>query len=158
LTEVDATLPGESLLPLASGKSDSHRDYAFSQYHGHGVSNGWFALRRGDYKYIHYHGYGAELYNLADDPDEMHDISDQPEQQERMTDFDALLHELVTPAQVDADAKADQAARLEWIRHNMKSSSTRSWPGNSRERSRCENANGVCACNLVCGMRCCNCN
>ncbi len=119
LTEVDATLPGESLLPLASGKSDSHRDYAFSQYHGHGVSNGWFALRRGDYKYIHYHGYGAELYNLADDPEEMHDISDQPEQQERMTDFDALLHELVDPAQVDADAKADQANRLEWIRHNM---------------------------------------
>jgi len=119
LTEVDATLPGESLLPLAGGKSDSHRDYAFSQYHGHGVSSGWFALRRRDYKYIHYQGYGAELYNLADDPEEMHDLSGLVEHQQRMTDFDALLHELVDPAQVDADAKADQAARLEWIRHNM---------------------------------------
>jgi choline-sulfatase len=119
LTAADADLPGESLFPAVMGEEFGHRDYAFSQYHGHGVRNGWFALRRGEYKYIHYHDHGCELYNLSDDPEEFEDLSAQPDQQYRIAEFDELLHSLVDPGKVDADSKADQAARLEWIRENM---------------------------------------
>ncbi|MFO7947413.1 MAG: sulfatase-like hydrolase/transferase, partial [Armatimonadota bacterium] len=118
LSEPDADLPGESLLPVARGE-DTHRDFILTQYHGHGVSSGWFALRSGDYKYIHYHNNGHELYNLADDPYEMNDLSADPAQSERIEQFDTLLHDLVDPEQVDANAKADQAVRLEWIKKNM---------------------------------------
>ncbi len=119
LTAGDADLPGASLLRIAAGDDPHRRDYALSQYHGHGVRNGWFALRRGDYKYIHYHGFGCELYNVAVDPEEMTDLSDQSEHRTRIAEFDSLLHSLVSPEQVDAGAKADQAARIEWIRQNM---------------------------------------
>jgi choline-sulfatase len=126
LADADATLTGESLMPVARGQAGRKRDHAFVQYHGHGVSSGWFALRRGDYKYIHYHGHGAELYNLADDPGELHDLCGRPDQQHRVGEFDALLRSMVDPAQVDAQARADQGARLEWIGRNM--------PGDDFER------------------------
>ncbi len=119
LAESDASLAGESLLPAASGQDGQHRDYVMTQYHGHGVSNGWFALRRGDYKYIHYHGHGVELYNVATDPEELQDLAGMVEQQERVREFEALLEGLVDPAEVNANAKADQAARLKWIEQNM---------------------------------------
>jgi arylsulfatase A len=104
----DAMLDGRSLLPLLTGDDESWSArplvWHFPYYHpekGHddalkeiGVNDfavsqtrPQSALREGRYKLIyHYEDRRSELYDLADDPDESHDLSQQqPQRAKRMT-------------------------------------------------------------------------
>ncbi len=120
LTDADADLPGVSLLPVARDGDDSALPKTvLSQYHAHGVRNGWFMVREGDLKLIHYHGYGHEMYNVREDPDEMNDLTADPQAQHGFSGLDGRLHELLDPDIVDTTAKADQAFRLEWVRERL---------------------------------------
>jgi len=116
LTEVDEDLPGTSLLPLArEADEEGLPKVVLSQYHAHGVRNGWFLVRKDDLKLIHYHGYGHEMYNVREDPDEMKDLTGDPEEHYHLSSLDGMLHELLDPDVVDTTAKADQAARRSWV-------------------------------------------
>jgi choline-sulfatase len=65
---------GRSLLRLArTGRDDERIDYIFSESHAASVIAGAFAIRKGDWKLIEYVGYRSSLFNLREDPDEMHD-------------------------------------------------------------------------------------
>jgi choline-sulfatase len=65
---------GRSVLQLAqTGRDDERIDYAFSESHSGGMIAGGFVIRRGDWKLIEYVGCRPSLYNLREDPDEMHD-------------------------------------------------------------------------------------
>ena len=120
LDEVDEDLPGTSLLPLArEGDEDGLPKVVLSQYHAHGVRNGWFLVRKDDLKLIHYHGYGHELYNVREDPNEMNDLTADPEEHYHLSSLDGMLHELLDPDVVDTTAKADQAARRSWVAEQL---------------------------------------
>jgi choline-sulfatase len=53
-----------SFLPVATGRSNRHRDDAVSSLHS------WNAIRTNRYKYIESYNDDAELYDLREDPDE----------------------------------------------------------------------------------------
>jgi len=104
----DAGLPGQSLLELASGANPSRA--AFSEYHAVGSPSAAFMLAHGGYKYHHYVGYPCELFDLQDDPQELHDLAASPRHQAVREAFAQRLHAVVDPRQVDRMAKADQNA------------------------------------------------
>jgi N-acetylglucosamine-6-sulfatase len=84
--ETPARMDGKSFLPILQGRKIPWRDVAFYEYYWernfpqtpttHGV-------RTNRYKYIHYHGIWDidELYDLKEDPEEMHNLIDSPEHQ-----------------------------------------------------------------------------
>ncbi len=67
---------GESLMPLARGDTDESRGWALSMYSGVTSNTISYMLRQGDYKLIVYEGAPSRLFNLADDPQELHDLVD----------------------------------------------------------------------------------
>ena len=104
-------VPGRSLRALAAEPYDPER-VVFSEYHAVGAVSGGFMVRRGDWKYIYYVGFEAELFNLADDPEEVHNRSGDP----TLTEVQASLHEallaICDPEVTNDLAFADQAALI----------------------------------------------
>ena len=68
---------GESLVPLLHGDLQNNRGWALSTYCGVTSNTMSWMLRRGDYKLILYQGYRSRLFNLREDPSELHDLIDQ---------------------------------------------------------------------------------
>jgi len=67
---------GSSLLPLARGEADPARpDFAFSEYHAHGVPSGMYMIRWRQWKLVYYVGYAPQLFNLEEDPEERNDLA-----------------------------------------------------------------------------------
>jgi arylsulfatase A-like enzyme len=94
-----ATLPeqhvdGMSFVPLVQGATKLEREalyWHFPHYSNHGMQSPGGAVRRGDYKLIEYfENNTVQLFNLAKDPGEQHDLARQePESAARLT---AMLH------------------------------------------------------------------
>lgn len=70
---------GDSLLPLMSGETSESEGMAICEYYAHGSSTPRRMVRRGNYKLNHYHGQPPELFNLEKDPNELMDISGDPD-------------------------------------------------------------------------------
>ena len=108
----DADLPGRSLWGPAAGQESVDRP-VFAEYHAHGSAAGMFMLRRGVHKLIHHAGMAPELFDLAQDATELHDLADEDASAAIATD---LLRDLALecdPGEADALAKADQRKRVE---------------------------------------------
>jgi choline-sulfatase len=112
LAEADADLPGQSLWMPALGREATDRP-VFAEYHAHGSQTGMFMLRRGPYKLIHHVGLQPELFDLAQDPNELHDLAGQETFAPVMADLYRALEAECDPAATDARAKADQRQRVE---------------------------------------------
>lgn len=112
LAEEDRDLPGKSLFGMAAAPDDPERPL-MTQYHATGAASGAFMLRRGRMKYLHYVGFRPQLYDLADDPGELRDISAEPSSREVLNRMERELRSIVDPDAVDARAKADQRALVE---------------------------------------------
>ncbi|MGH2370112.1 MAG: hypothetical protein ACRDI2_18200, partial [Chloroflexota bacterium] len=56
---------------------DEWEDIAFSEFC---VEEGWYQrmVRSGPWKLNYYHGHRPQLFNLEDDPDELHDLAEDP--------------------------------------------------------------------------------
>ena len=67
-------------------------------------------LRKGRYKFNYYVGYRPELFDLADDPEEIHDLAEDPAFALVCTEYEALLRAIVDPEAADRQAKDDQNA------------------------------------------------
>ncbi|WP_340104743.1 sulfatase family protein [Rhodohalobacter sp. 8-1] len=86
----DHALDGQSFLPLLRGEQiDDWRSTFVYQYfweHSFPHTPTTYAIRGDRYKYIYYHGVWDknELYDLETDPNEMHNLIDVPEHQERV--------------------------------------------------------------------------
>ncbi|MDB5880470.1 MAG: sulfatase [Ramlibacter sp.] len=104
--------PGRSLLDTAHAADDRQR-CVFSEYHAAGAATGAFMLRRGNWKLIHYEGLAPQLFNLADDPEELHDLATLPEFAGTVEDLREELSRVADPSVVDAQAKADQRLLVE---------------------------------------------
>jgi len=105
-------LPGRSLFEIADGPHDPDRA-VFAQYHAAGACTGAFMLRQGPYKYVHYVGLRPQLFDLANDPEELNDLADVSVSRSLVDEFERRLRGIVDPEGVDRRAKADQAALVE---------------------------------------------
>lgn len=103
--------PGESLARLAT-KPDLGR-LAFSEYHDGGSVTGSFAIRTEEWKYIHHEGFAPELFSVADDPDELEDLSDDPRVRSARAECARLLAEVVDTTRANDLAFASQADLVE---------------------------------------------
>lgn len=105
------SLAGHSLFAIAGGEKP--RRTVFSEYHAYASKAGSFMIRRGSLKYIHHVGNAPQLFDLAADPDELNDLAAQPENARQLAACEADLRAICDPEAVDAQAKADQAERIE---------------------------------------------
>lgn len=80
-------IDGRDLTPVIQGREDSVRDTLFLSYRS--VQR---AVRQGDWKLIRYPQVDVtQLFDLANDPDEIHDLADDPKQADRVASLLALL-------------------------------------------------------------------
>ena len=106
-----ARLPGASLVDVAAGASPSRP--VLAEYHAIGSATGGFMLRHGRFKYCHYVGMAPQLFDLADDPEELTDLAGSPAHAQVLSQCEARLRGILDPEAVDARAKARQAQLLE---------------------------------------------
>ncbi len=112
-------LDGHSLVPELTGGTITRPPRVFAEHHSTTCPTGAFMLRRDQWKYIAYPGYPSLLFNLADDPDELHDLC--AVQPEMVQILDAELREIVDYEAVDAQAKAeDRASFAAWREETLR--------------------------------------
>ena len=103
---------GSSLMNLARGEKDPERNVVFTESHCNGRIAGSFAIRRGDWKLIAYVGYDPMLFNLKDDPDEMHNLLIEDKKsdnaQNQLQELYVILYSFCSPEGVDMAARRDQ--------------------------------------------------
>jgi choline-sulfatase len=116
---------GRSLAGFLSGPGliPDWPDEAFSEYCGLLGDRPGRMLRSGPYKLNHYHGYAQpQLFNLGQDPDELHDLRDDPAHAEVLRQFhrrvlDGWDGDRIERAMADLDARRREAhARAERFR------------------------------------------
>ena len=105
----DADLPGLSLLDLANEDGRRSR-VAFSEYHSSMSASASFMLRDDRYKLIYYVGMPRQLFDLEADPDERHNLADDPAHAATVGRLEAALRAICDPEEIDRIAKADQHA------------------------------------------------
>lgn len=104
--ETEADRPGKSWLPLIkNGKQEGRNNYAFSEYHGNFFKQDWYMLVRDGFKYTYYVNDRPSLFNLKEDPKEMHDLAGDEQYRELLASFEATLREIVDPEEVSWRAK-----------------------------------------------------
>ena len=109
-TAAERDLPGRSLFDSIAAP-DPER-IALAEYHGMGSTTASFMLRVGRYKYIHYVDYPPQLFDMVNDPEELHDIAADPAAAAALAMCRARLFNICDPAEVDARAKRRQAEQL----------------------------------------------
>lgn len=101
--------PGTSLVDLANAEDDPKR-LVFSEYHAMGSATGAFMIRKGHWKFVYYVSMQPQLFNLLEDPDELHDLGTDLKYANLRSEMEADLRSICDPEAVDAKAKADQMA------------------------------------------------
>jgi choline-sulfatase len=104
---------GTSLWGLVRGEGGAPRPpFTLSEYHGAGFPASIFAVRCGSHKLVECVGERPMLFNLEEDPHEMHDLAlerpEDPEVKATIRRLRKMLCEVCSPEAVDARAKADQ--------------------------------------------------
>ena len=107
-----APRPGRSLLEIAAAPEDPARP-VLSEYHDGGSVTGAFMLHRGGWKLVHHEGFAPQLFDLSGDPDERCDLAADGAAADVLGAMQAGLRTMVDPAAANAQAFADQRARLE---------------------------------------------
>ncbi|WP_317890195.1 sulfatase-like hydrolase/transferase [Paenibacillus sabuli] len=107
----EQALPGTSLWPIARGEHVPRRS-VFAEYHAAGSITGMFMLRGERYKYVYYVDYEPQLFDLLEDPEELHDLAGRPEYGDVLARCECELREIVDPEAVHAQCRADQHALL----------------------------------------------
>lgn len=103
--------PGVSLNDLADGEKPSRN--VLVEYHGMGSATGAFMIRHKQYKYIYYVDYPPQLFDLAADPEEVHDLAQEPTSAAVLNDCHQRLLAICDPIAVDAKVRQRQAELLE---------------------------------------------
>ncbi len=118
-------IDGASVLPLIRGNRQSERA-VYSELHAEGVNTTCFMVRQGDFKYIYVAGYGPQLYNLAEDAKEWHNLAGRPEYAEIEVTLHSLLRSQFDPEDIEERVR-DSLARRTLIRKAMKKTGLPRW-------------------------------
>ena len=121
--ELPEHLRGVSLMGLVRGEKDAPTPpFTLSEYHGGGFPSGLFAIRSGPYKFVECVGERPMLFNLEQDPLEMHDLVAEkpgdPDVEDTVLCLRKMLCGVCSPEAVDARAKADQRNLREDLRRS----------------------------------------
>ena len=110
----DDSAPGLSLRQLAQDPDDAERT-VLCEYHDGGSTTGAFMVRWGDWKYVCYPGMPPQLFNLAEDPSEDHDLGSDVSQRAAgaRAEGASRLAAICDADAVNRQCFADQAARIE---------------------------------------------
>lgn len=106
---VPEDFPGRSWLGIVNSPYDAGRS-VFSEYHAAVSPSAAFMLRKSHYKLIYYVDYEPELFDLSNDPEEEHDVSNNPAYQPVLNELLAELRNMLDPEVVDRRAKDHQNA------------------------------------------------
>jgi len=87
---------------------------AFAEYHAQGSKAGQFMLREGDLKLVYHVGMPPQLFDLAADPEEAHDLIEESLDRGRVKLLEIKLRAICDPEEVDRRAKADQRKMAEF--------------------------------------------
>ena len=120
-------LHGKSLVPLLTGEDPGHDRCVISEYSSEGVSAASRMLRDGPWKYIFTHGLAPMLFNLEQDPDELHNLAGKAEHADMQQRLHARLVEDWDPATIHARILASQKERLFLAEVASASSKTPNW-------------------------------
>jgi len=106
-------IAGHSLMKLIIDGIDPDRpDFAFSEYHAHGIPDGMFMIRWGRYKYVFYCNDSPQMFDLEEDPGEHENILEtrfnDPEIQRVLDSCHSRLLSVCDPHKVNARAKEFQ--------------------------------------------------
>jgi choline-sulfatase len=104
-------LPGKSLVQVAQHEQPER--VALSEYHAAGSITAMYLVRKGRWKYIHYVDYAPELFDLQEDPGETRDLGTSAEHAAVVAMMQAELRKIIDPEAVNAQAFADQRAKIE---------------------------------------------
>ncbi len=107
----EAERPGTSLFRIAGGEAPDRT--VLSEYHAGGSITGSFMIRNGRWKYLHHVGYAPQLFDLESDPLELDDLGEDPAHTEIRSDCEKLLRQVVDPDAANAQAFADQEAKID---------------------------------------------
>jgi choline-sulfatase len=110
LTNEDRGLKGISLWPAITGV-DAPR-LGFAEYHAQGSKSAAYVLREGAMKLIYHVGMPPQLFDLARDPHELHDLA--AAQPGVVRELEQKLRAICDPEATDARAKADQRKWVEY--------------------------------------------
>ncbi len=112
MPQLEGRIDGHSLGRLLEGNGEGWKNEAVLEYLGGGVMNPMLMVRKDQWKYVYVHDHASLLFDLQNDPHELHDLSKQPE-------FSQTLQELHQGAFGDLDIAAlkeevirDQRQRL----------------------------------------------
>ena len=108
---------GSSMVSWLDDGAARWKDFAVSEYYAHNIASGFVMYRTGKWKYVYHNAPDArhpaerELYDLAADPMEFHNLARDPAHQARVDQFHAaLLKELgEDPAETERRCRADYA-------------------------------------------------
>lgn len=106
----DAALPGSSLWAIAN--ASDHNRTVLSEFHAVATQSAFYMVRDQQYKYVHYVGEAPQLFDLLADPGETQDLATAPGHQGTVQEMAQRLYAIFDPEAVDAQAKADQQARI----------------------------------------------
>lgn len=106
------TRPGQSLKQLAQAPDDTDRA-VFSEYHAAGSCTGMFMLRRGAFKLIAYPGFAPQLFDLQNDPAELHDLSASDDHAEVLASLQQAMAEVCDIDAVNRKVFEQQEALIE---------------------------------------------
>ena len=106
---------GHSLVGVLDDAKARWKDMAVSQYYAHNIASGFAMIRQDKWKYIYHsapdtaHPAVRELYDLAADPDELHDLAGAPRHGRRIAEMhNALVKELGEhPGETESRCRAE---------------------------------------------------
>ena len=100
---------GESIVPLLHGERQNRT--VAGEYLAEGAVAPILMIRRGDWKYVSCSADPPQLYDIADDPDELVNLAADPAHAERVAEFDKEVLARWDPDAIRADVIASQRAR-----------------------------------------------
>ncbi|MEM7093018.1 MAG: sulfatase-like hydrolase/transferase [Actinomycetota bacterium] len=104
--------PGPSRDLVSVAVDGARARIGFSEYHDGGSITGSFAVRFGEWKYIEHVGHPSELYNIANDPDELRNLAAESGNDGLVRRGAEALRSIVAPEQADRRAFASQERLL----------------------------------------------
>ncbi len=115
--KVPADWNGASLCGVLDDPKAPWKDLAVSEYYAHNIASGYVMLRKGPFKYVYHtppddrHSAERELYDLRNDPGELHNLAADPAQKDRIARMHAaLVRELgEEPDRTELRCRADYA-------------------------------------------------
>jgi choline-sulfatase len=116
-------MDGESLMPLIAGEEQPDR-IAFAEIHSEGIHGNCFMVRKGRFKYMYIHKRDEQLFDLVADPDEWHNLADDPAHAEVKIELRAAILDRFDPDAIECEVTSG-LLRRRLIRTAMQRTGTR---------------------------------